>query len=47
MNTSLEFNIYTKELKIDNNYINIKYLIEETKENFEYNIEILNNKEEL
>ncbi len=47
MNTSLEFIIYTKQIINDNNHIYIKYQIEETKEEFEYDIVILNNKEDL
>lgn len=47
MSVSLEFNIYTRELIIENNHIHIKYLIEDTKEEFEYDIEVLNAKEEL
>ena len=47
INISLEFNIYTNKLIIENNHINIKYTIIETNENFEYDIQILNDEEEL
>ena len=47
INISLEFNIYTNKLIIENNHINIEYTILETNENFEYDIQVLNDEEEL
>ena len=41
MDISLEFTIYTKELLIKNNQIHIKYFIEETNNEYEYDIKVL------
>ncbi len=38
MNTSIEFNIITKNIIIEKDYIHIEYFIEETNEDYEYEL---------